>query len=289
VYSYVTHGLTEHRQKEMVFTLRGTAEVAEESFRERLFSLAATFQQLAAQGRTVDVGDVTGFGEERPFPGWHLLYAWAWPIPGVPVPRDGLSALFITDKELELFKHCGSARVLALLGRECSHYPYPPWSDLQRPELPAAAILQNSLLPRVASAHAWSARVVQTEGDIVLRAAPGSHERFRKLFQQLPDEKQPFALLTGIDETANACLTWEPGQREPCAISPPGSKGDQVGGCFLLILPGAEQEEARLHEDGFVWCLSQESSKALRRALCEEQAVALLVGGKRLRLEWLTP
>ena len=44
--------------------------------------------------------------------------------------------------------------------------------------------------------------------------------------------------------------------------------------------------EACAHEDGFVWCLSGTSLEALRRALCEEQALALLVGGTRLRVEW---
>jgi hypothetical protein len=287
--SYVTQGLAEHGQKEMVFTVRGKAEAEDASFRQRLFSLLASFKQFAEQGRTVDMGDVTRFGDTRPFPGWHMLYARTWPMSGVPVLRKGLSALLITDKELELFQLCGPARVLALLGKAYSHYPYPPWSDLHRPELPAASILEHSLLPQVATAHTWSARVVQMEGDIILRAAPGSHQHFRQLFEQLPDETLPFALLTGIDETANACLTWEPGQREPSAISPPGSKGERVSGCFLMVLPGVEKEEARLYEDGFMWCLSRESSKALRRSLCEEQALALLVGEHRLRLEWLAP
>ncbi|WP_044183334.1 hypothetical protein [Hyalangium minutum] len=286
--SYVTEGLAEHRQKEMVLTLRETAEVKEDAFRQRVFSAFSTFKHFAAQGRTVDVGDVTSFGERRPFPGRQFLYAAASPMPGVPVPQGALAVMLITDKELEIYMRCGAARVFASLGKALGYYPHPSWSDLHRAELPAS-LLEESLLPKVPSVHMWSARVVQTEGDLVLRVAPGSHEHFRKLFEQLPGETQPFAFLTGMDAAANACLVWEKGQSETSAITPPGSRAERISGCFLMILPGVEPEGVKQQEDGYVWCLSEASFQALKRALCEEQALALLVEGWRLRVEWLAP
>ncbi|MFP2910452.1 hypothetical protein ACLESD_36530 [Pyxidicoccus sp. 3LFB2] len=285
--SYVTQGLSTHGQHEMVFTLRENSGMADDVLQQKLASLFDRFRQLAQEGRTVDVGDVTIFGEHRLFPGMHVLYTRAQPIPGLPVPPSALALLLITDQELELVQRCGPARMMASLGKAYSHYPCPSWSDIRRPELPVAAILEQSLLPRVSHSRVWSARVVKQDADIVLRIAPGQHAQFRQLHEQLPDETQPFALFTGIDDAANGCLAWEPGQRGPVAITPPGGGGDRISGCFLLILPGMEQEESRLHEDGFIWSLSAASTKALWTALCEGQGLALLVGGARLRVEWV--
>jgi hypothetical protein len=285
--SYLTQGLAAHGQQEMVLTLRENTGVEDKVLHQKMASLFSRFHQLAREGRLVDVGDVTVFSQQRLFPGMHVLYTRAEPISGLPVPAKALSLQLITDKELELVQHCGPARVMALLGKAYSHYPCPSWSDIRRPELPVAAILQQSVLPRVSFSRVWNVRVVKQEQDILLRAAPGQHEQFRQLFEQLPDPAQPFALHTGIDSTANGCLTWEPGQTGPVAITPPGSRGDRISGCFLLVLPGMEQEDARLHEDGFIWSLSPASTQALWTALCEGQGLALLVGGTRLRVEWV--
>jgi hypothetical protein len=287
--SYVTQGLAAHGQLEMVFTLRENSGVAEDALLRKLASLFSRFRQLAEEGRTVDVGDVTIFGEHRLFPGMHVLYTPASPIAGLPVPPRALSLLLITDRELELVQRCGPARMMTALGKAYSHHPCPSWSDIHRPELPVAAMLEQSLLPRVSHSRVWSARVVKQDEDIVLRIAPGQHTQFRQLFDQLPEETQPFALLTGLDDAADGCLAWEPGQTGPVAITPPGGRGERISGCFLLVLPGMEQEEARLHEDGFIWSLSAASSKALWTALCEGQGLALLVGGHRLRVEWAAP
>ncbi|QSQ22810.1 hypothetical protein JY651_48265 [Pyxidicoccus parkwayensis] len=287
--SYVTQGLAAHGQQEMVFTLRENTGVEEDVLHKKLASLFSRFRQLAEEGRTVDVGDVTIFGEHRLFPGMHLLYTPASPVPRLPVPSGALALLLITERELDLVQRCGPARLMSALGKAHSHYPCPSWSDLHRPELPVAAMLEQSLLPRVNHSRVWNARVVKQDGDILLRVAPGQHEQFRKLFEQLPDATQPFALLTGIDAAADGCLAWEPGQTGPVAITPPGGRAERISGCFLLVLPGMEQEEARLHEDGFIWSLSTASSKALWTALCEGQGLALLVGGRRLRVEWVAP
>lgn len=287
--SFVTRGLAAHGQPEMVLTLRENTGVAQDVLHRKLASLFARFRGLAEEGRTVDVGDVTIFGEHRLFPGMHVLYTPASPLPGLPVPADALSLLLITDRELELVQRCGPARLMTALGRAHSHYPCPSWSDIHRPELPVAAMLEASLLPRVSHSRVWSARVVKEDRDVVLRVAPGQHLQFRELYAQLPDGTQPFALLTGLDGAADGCLTWEPGQTRPVAITPPGRGGERVCGCFLLVLPGMEQEEARLHEDGFIWSLSAASTRALWTALCEEQGLALLVGDGRLRVEWVAP
>lgn len=285
-YSFLTQGLTAHGQKELVLTLRLTPGAIDETFPQRLGTYFAMVHDFAAKGQTVDVGDLTSFGARRPFPGRQLLYTQTYPWPGVPVPRDGLAIQLITDRELELVQRCGPARVMSALGKRTSHYPCPPWSDLQRPELPVAAILENSLLARFGGVRIWGVRVLQIGQDIVLRIPPALQPEFRQNLAQMPADGA-LSLITGIDKTADACLTWEPGQLEPFAITPPGSKGEQISGCFLMIVPGQQEELGELREDGFVWMLTDTSWRAVKHALSEGQALALLIGGKRLRIEWV--
>ncbi len=287
-WSYVTEGLATHGQKEMVLTLsQGPALAEPSSSAHELFQLFETFQQLASQGRTVDVGDVTRFGERKPL-GRHLVYLPASPLPGVPVPREALAAMFVTDAELALVEANGAMRLMASLGHVYSHYPCPPWSDLERPELPASALREASILSRPARARVRGARVLQLEGEIVLRMVPGSDKGFRQMLAKSPGvETEGFGLLTGFDPTADAWLVWSPGQRAPSAITPPGSRGERVGGCFVMFVPGQEKDEALIVEDGFAWMLTEASWTALLRALSEGQSLALLAeSGKRLRLEW---
>jgi hypothetical protein len=285
--SYVTEGLAAHGQKEMVLTLRQGAGVPEPSSSQEVFQLFATFQQLAAQGRIVRMGGITRFGQ-RKFLGRHLLYVPTSPLPGVPVPRDAIAAVLLTDGEMELVDAHGPMRVMASLGRVASYYPCPPWSELARPELPVAAVREASRLSRIPLARVGSVRVLQMAGDIVLRIAPGVEKGLPRLLEGAPEGG--FGLTTDFDTEADAWLVWEPGQSSPNAITPPGSRGERVGGCFIAFVPGQAADEGLLVEDGFAWMLTDASWSALRRALTEGQSLALLAeGGRRLRLEWVAP
>ncbi|MCY1081833.1 hypothetical protein [Archangium lansingense] len=286
-WSYVTEGLATHGQKELVLTLSEGPGLEPSSSAHQVFQLFATIQQFASQGRTVNEGGVTRFGQ-RKFLGRHLLYLPASPLAGVPVPAGALAAILVTDAELTLVEENGAMRLMAALGKAYSHYPYPPWSEPERPELPANAMREASILSKMAHVRDRSARVLQLDGELVLRIEPGAEKNFRQLVEAAPGvETEGFGLLTGFDPTADAWLVWEPGQRTPGAITPPGSRGERIGGCFLAFLPGQKADQEMLVEDGFAWMLTHASWTALLRALTEGQSLALLTpGGKRLRLEW---
>ncbi|NTX62942.1 hypothetical protein HUA74_20030 [Myxococcus sp. CA051A] len=284
--SYVSDGLAAKGQKELVFTL--PAGMADEAFSSKLFSFFATINQFAEQGRTVDTGGHTQFGQRSLFPGRHLLYVPAEPLPEVSVPANALAAVPVTEGELVLVERFGATRVMSSLGRMCSHFPCPTWFDPERPELPHAEMLQASMLSNIASARLKEARVLQMGSDIVLRLVPGAEALLQQLFAELP-ANMPFALLTGLDPTADAYFVWAPGQREPQAITPPGqNNAERLCGNFLVVVPEQEKDASQLVEDGFAWLLTEASWKAVKRALTEGGALALLdsAGSKRLRIEW---
>jgi hypothetical protein len=57
---------------------------------------------------------------------------------------------------------------------------------------------------------------------------------------ELPPPEIPLAFLTTLDAHADACLVWPPGQQAPEEISPPGSLGARLSGCFVLFVPQQE-------------------------------------------------
>lgn len=96
-WSYVTEGLARHGQKELVLTLSQGAG-PEASSSQELFKTFVTILELARQVRTVGVGGMTRFGQGAPL-GRHLLCVPAFPLPGVPVPGDGLAVILASGQQ----------------------------------------------------------------------------------------------------------------------------------------------------------------------------------------------
>ena len=68
------------------------------------------------------------------------------------------------------------------------------------------------------------------------------------------------------DPEADAMLVWEPGRRQPTAISVEGASGDPVAGCFVAFVP-AGKNEITLVEDGFLMAFTAESWDEVRGAM----------------------
>jgi hypothetical protein len=282
-WSYVSHGLTALEQAEIVFTLRRDPDEPSDGFPQDPLHLLATIYQLADNGQRVGPGDVTGFGD-RSFLGHHLLYVEARPLDGVPLPRSCLAALLITADELRAVAQFGSTRVLALMGHASGYYPFPPWADRRRPGLSLARTFEQSVLskqiPRVASPDIC---VAVESNEIIVSALRGAQPPWRDRLGDLPDDV-PLALLTALDPTANGCLVWVPGQSAPEAITPQGSDGSRLCGCFVVFIPEQPDNGGRMHEDGVVMELIADSWKAVRSALIEGRDVRVPAAGTDMSL-----
>lgn len=266
-WSYVSDGLAAHAQDEIVFTLRRDPGEPDDGCPDDPMRLLATLYELAAQGQRVTAGGITQFGEQRFFD-HHLLYVAAQPLPGVVLPPRCLAALLITDDELRAVRTFGSARVLARMGQATSHYPHPTWSDRRRPGLVLDRTFEASVLATIPRMALPAAHVVSVGEQIVLAAPRGLASVWRDRLSQLP-EGSALALLTALDPSANACLTWVPGQTGPEAIIPPGSDGSRVSGCFVVFVPGGALNGGQILEDGFAIELTGEAWAALRSALID--------------------
>jgi hypothetical protein len=281
-WSYVSHGLAALRQPEIVFTLRRDPDEPSAGFPQDPLHLLATIYQLADDGQRVGPGDVTGFGDGS-FLGHHLLYAEAQPLDGVPLPSSCLAALLITADELRAVAEFGSTRVLALMGQASGHYPFPPWADPRRPGLSLTRTFEHSLLSKLPCVAVPDVRVGVEGNQIIVSALRGAQPPWQDRLAELADDV-PLALLTALDPTADGCLVWVPGQSGPAAITPPGSDGSRLCGCFVVLLPEQPENGGRILEDGFVMELTAESWKQLRSALIDGTDVWIPASGTTMSL-----
>lgn len=282
-WSYVSEGLCEHGQKEVVITLRRERGEAAEDFPKDPLHLFGTLFQLATQGRCVDVGGHSELGTRR-FLGHHLLYADAQPLADVELPLPCLTVLLINDEELRGVRAFGSTRVLSRMGHAARHYPFPPWVERRRRGVSLARTLEQSILTKLSLRISGKIVVSLHDNRVTLGIQRELHDKLRDA--ELPDA--PLAFLALRDPDANACLVWEPGQGEPAAITPPGGDGSRVAGAFAVVLGEQPHDGGMIVEDGFVLELTELSWAKFQRALLggTELAIPATAGGMDFALTW---
>jgi hypothetical protein len=279
-WSYVSAGLAAFGQKEVVFTISAERDADPGRFPTEPLRFMMTLLQLASQGRTVDAGAITELGGPGFMARKGLTYVRALPLEGVPLSPSMLAAIPLSADELAVLKIGGQTRVLAALGAAAHHYPFPPWLDRVRPSAITPESSAGTLLASVP--HLSAPGTVRIENNTVLfRLRPEAVVLLgRALGELLPTSA--FAFTTELDPEADGCLIWRAGQEAPSAIAPPGSKGERLGGCFVLFAPDQPEDGGQIFEDGLAMTLTTASASALRRALAQGQMLAIQGQGEKM-------
>lgn len=265
-WTYVSEGLERYQQPELVFTLVHPAETTVPS--EDPLRLLQMIKGLAEHGRVVHAGGVTQFGQ-RNFLGRHLAYIPAQNLPGVPLPQSAICAILVTDDEVAEIQEFGITRVMARLGQAASYYPCSPCSDPLRLGVSFAETRKNTILAGVVRLRVPGCRVYQANGRVVLLLATGVGALLASQLAEVPADSA-FALLTDLDPAADGCFVWEPGQSEPAAITPEGSTGSRICGCFITFAVGQAEDGVCGVEDGFGVFLTLKSWRGIQKAIEEE-------------------
>jgi hypothetical protein len=265
-WSYVSDGLAAQKQKEIIFTLlRGPGQKPED-YPHDILDLLEGIYKFAADGRLVDVGDVTLFGDtgfmRHDIRG--IGYVEPEHLPGVDVPSPALAGILLKGDEALIAWNLTLTRVTALLGKSYRYYPYPFWSDLQRASVGSPKDMDTSLLEKLPRAHA-RASYYEEDNHIFLLLYPPAREQLQKQLRQV-SLQQPLALRTQVDPRADSCLVWSAGEKKPMAISPPGSKGLRKTGAFLMFVPEQKENEIRMIEDGYGILLTTADWQRIREA-----------------------
>jgi hypothetical protein len=132
-WTYVTDGLRERGQKEVVITLSREEDENASDFPRAPLKFFSHLYEFSEGGESVDVGDVTQFEGDGFMGRAGIVYAEPESLYGLELPSFSLAAVLLTEDELQAVHAFGATRVLALLGKAARHYPYPAWSDRSRP------------------------------------------------------------------------------------------------------------------------------------------------------------
>jgi|SRR5450432_1818200 len=284
----VTHGYRKHGQSEVVLTLRLPSDDDPIAKMQELSRFFVTVHAWAKQLQHTTAGGLTQFGERALFGRPHsgILYADARPIPGLEIPSGAIVALLVDAAELRTALDFGTYRVLMRIGERYRHFPFPLWSDLDRPSV-ASEREHETLLAKLPRTRALGASFVVEGERVRILLAPGVKATLGRGVARLP-AGAPFALLVKPAPSANAVLVWYPGQNEPMGITPDGSDGSRMSGSCLLIVPGGQDDQTRQIEDGYSLSFSTASWASVAAALLEERPLSLgMAEGVRLSLEWL--
>ena len=286
--SAVTRGLSKRKQRELVITLRLAETDDLLSTMQQLSTFFKTVYVWAREKQLVDTGNFTQFGQRALFdrPKSGLLYTDARPLEGVDLPQRALAAILVDAAEVRLAMDHGPYRVLTRIGEQQRHFPFPTWSELQRPSV-ATAREGESLLAKVRRTHASSVSFVVEGRRMRILLAPSVVGTLGRGLATLPPGT-PFALLTKPASAANAVLVWHPGQSERTGISPEGSDLSRMSGNCLLIMPGGQEDQTRCVEDGYSLLFSNDSWQKLVTALAGQRPLRLkLADSSTLEVEWL--
>jgi hypothetical protein len=267
-WSFVSVGLKAYGQREIALTLLRRRDEPESALPRAPFAFFAQVLQLAQQHQPVGPGEWSEFGPAGFLaPNIRgLAYATAQPIRGVDMPTDALAGILLNSIEMEVAKACGVYRVLSRLGQAASAYPFPFWCDRDRPNLVPEGADHASMLQKVARIRIKGVSLRSQDQKLTMLVPLTASKEFEQALEQVPPGVG-LAFLAEPAHDANGWLVWVPGQKEPAAITPPGSNGSRLTGFHLVVAPGVDADSVRIGEDGFWMLMRAESWERFKKAL----------------------
>lgn len=290
-WTYVTDGLRHRMQPEISLTLVRHPEEEPGAFPGAPLDLFALIFGLAEQGRVVGSGDLTEFGEDG-FLGRAAIRALAYLPPqriaDIEPPGPFLTALFLLDDERQVARACGLSRIASRLSRVTAHWPFPFWTERDRPPVASAGELSSSVLAGMPHLFVGGATSLLQDETVELSFSRRAAAQFAAELSKLPPNAA-LAVFTSLDVRADSWLTWQPGQTKPEAVGLPGGDGSRIAGCWCAFVPEQAHDQAQIFEDGFVVMLRDATWATVRAALETGGPVQIPgeAGGRAFRLRWV--
>ncbi len=315
-WTYISHGLAELGQEEIVLTVQRAADEAQPPAAPLRWY--GDVQRFARQKQFVHAGGRSIFGRDgfvHP-QARAVVYVRGIPLDGVPTPRSFLTGIVLTRGEIELAEREGQLRVLAHLGDSQRWFPTTPWLDRERPELPvvaasAAALTRPVSVAAIAAEPDPTKRAalfdaqsfvprIRTRGNIsggavVLERSDGSARVILTLprsdraglAQALSASDLALALTLGLDPGADAIFVWAPGIRShERAIVAGAAPGRRISGNFVIFSKGTGEDTVKPMEDGFTVGMTPATSAKLVDAVAAGRSFEVSSPSLSLLVAW---
>lgn len=269
--TYLTNGLASLGQKELFLCMETKA--SEKRYSQEPFAFFEQVAQLAKKGQTVDQGEISMLGGNG-LMGWPgILYGPAAAGLDSDLQKQFLTMVLLNQEEVQSVETFGPTRILSSLGKQARYYPFPYWTRDTREALPIQEMTERSVLSQVGARFSMPEAGLTKQGEHIVLSIDSTFNTPIPREQLTTDIT--VLVFPGLDQEANACLTWNAHGPEPEAITRNNSDGSRAGGCFLLIVPGQEQNQTTMTEDGYGLLLTNEKWEALWDALVNRDSLEI--------------
>jgi len=278
--SYLTRGLVNNDQREVMFVLATTDKVACIAHENDIFNLFSFIYHQAVEGNSVNSGEYTSFEEKAPFniPYCGIAYLESVDGPGPFVPEDALLAVFLHPDECSVAANSSVYRVAAWLAYRYRIFPYPKFSDPSRSgSIPAN--LDESLLQSVPlMKEARRVSVILQDKTLTVTFTGDSLSVLSQNID-VAEKNKCFGITSGHVKKADSRLVWLPNRDNPEAVGIFQSDSPILEGGFIIIAGDHEEDGAMILEDGFSVLLCHESWLRLIECITAGTNFDLPLGG----------
>jgi len=290
-WTYVSHGLSKLKQKELVFTLKLNDIDTAPTFSRSPLKIFLLLYHHALKGQRVDIGDITSLGENGLFGFSGIGYTVGLlKANELPLPASYLSCVLLSKEEHFVAQALGLSRVIARLGYEKNRFPLLPWNDRQHRGVAFQNVLKTSMVRNLKPLRLKHCTVNLIAGDKVVLVLSPLLQRALVDYFNAKNATSPVCLLTQFEVYHEGCLVWLPGRDSIEMNTLPGASGELIAGSFIILAPGKEQTGATMLEDGFLMEFTSEAWTVFKNAIAKrvDESISASHGGMDFSISWQT-
>lgn len=255
-WTYISQGLTQLGQKEVVFTIRRrVATEREHDYDREPLEWFEFLYSLAREGKIVDNFQPTIF-QGPLFLGrpdfTMILYCPITNINNVPIsylPEKGLQAIPLTAAEAEVAKYCGAMRPLSHLGRSERWFPFPPWIDRDRKHCITMADMEGTVRNVLSFNSVLEVSVLKRGSDIVVHVPQRAEEYMKTALAGL-EPSLVFALDSFMYDGSDSGMVWKNEYTELEGYSA-GTFNSCMNLGSIVFCPEQGRDKWQVLEDGY--------------------------------------
>lgn len=296
VWTYVTNGFNEKDKKEIVLSLKCSEtdlkegeKVNYKNFPEEPLHLFANIYDECVGDTIIDECEWRSWNDEDGFLSKNFKGIAFGPLDYKFLKSNGIhlsdSVSYILahplyQKELEICKKCGVARILSLLGEQARQFPTPTYVSRDR-DCVIEIEIENLKISKV---HEKAEQILISElsavlnpqsKKITLTVDPILKPLFNKVITSFSEET-PITFNLTFSKQSEHHIIWHPDHNNQLdnykyisrSSIPIKKPNELVGGSFLSFFPCQSSKDlVTIHEDGFIAMLSTHNWSTIRQCL----------------------
>ena len=227
-WTYVSLGMEQVNQPELVITLRRRPNEAEENVSLEPLNWYKMVYAWGKKGRIIDPYHTHEAHSEHWLGSKRLetiTYGWPVEIPGFGaggLPPNRLHGMALTADEAQIAKAYGYMRVIGNTGLKYRWFPYQPWIDRDRDEgyswQQTEGTLRQMTFKVTQKIRGVSLR--REASTMVLEIPVGREEEIKAVVSRSPDTNA-LSLESYLHKNADSCYIWQKGQNQPMLYGGP--------------------------------------------------------------------